>query len=84
MPRMQVYLPDNLYREVKDRGLPASELLQRAIAAEVRRQELEANADAYLSQLVAEVGEPTDSDIAEAELALGGALSGRRIDTPGR
>lgn len=24
MPRMQVYVPDDLYRAVKDRGLPAS------------------------------------------------------------
>ncbi len=45
MPRMQVYLPDELYREVKERGLAASELLQRAIAVEVRRLELEARAD---------------------------------------
>ena len=34
---MQVYLPDELYRLVKKRRLPASELLQSAVRAEVRR-----------------------------------------------
>lgn len=67
MPRMQVYLPDALYREVKERGLPASELLQQAVAAEVRRQELGARADEYVADLIAEVGEPSDADIARAD-----------------
>ena len=64
---MQVYLPDSLYREVKARGLPASELLQKAVIAEVRRQELEARADEYLDELIAEVGEPSESEIAHAD-----------------
>ncbi len=67
MPRMQVYLPDALYRQVKERGLPASELLQEAVAAEVRRQELEASADEYVADLVAEVGEPSEADLARAD-----------------
>lgn len=70
MPRMQVYLPDELYREVKERGLAASELLQRAIAVEVRRLELEARADEYLAELAAEVGEPSDTDLLRAEALL--------------
>ena len=32
---MQVYLPDDLYELVKARGLPASELLQKAVRAEL-------------------------------------------------
>ncbi|MBO0692634.1 MAG: hypothetical protein J2P58_07035 [Acidimicrobiaceae bacterium] len=28
MPRLEVYLPDDLYKAVKERGLPASELLR--------------------------------------------------------
>ena len=40
MARMQVYLPDDLYKQVKARGLPASELLQKAVRAELRRLEL--------------------------------------------
>lgn len=68
---MQVYLPDELYREVKDRGLAASELLQSAIAAEVRRLELEARADEYLANLITEVGEPSEAQLARAEALIG-------------
>jgi post-segregation antitoxin (ccd killing protein) len=67
MPRMQVYLPDALYQQVKERRLPASELLQEAVRAELRRQELEEQADAYLADLVAEVGEPSAAEVARAE-----------------
>lgn len=67
MPRMQVYLPDALYREVKERGLPASELLQGAVVAELRRQELEARADEYVAELIAEVGEPSEAALARAD-----------------
>jgi post-segregation antitoxin (ccd killing protein) len=67
MPRMQVYLPEALYREIKARGLPASELLQEAVAAEIRRQELESRADAYVAELIAELGEPSEADIARAD-----------------
>jgi post-segregation antitoxin (ccd killing protein) len=66
MPRMQVYLPDELYRAVKERALPASELLQEAIAAEVRRQQLNEEAARYLDELVAEVGEPSSKERARA------------------
>lgn len=62
MPRMQLYLPDDLYALVKARGLPASELLQSAVRAEVRRLELlEAHA-AYVDELAAEVGPPTAAE----------------------
>lgn len=67
MPRMQVYLPEPLYRAVKERGLPASELLQEAVAAEIRRQELEARADAYIGELITEVGEPSETEHARAD-----------------
>lgn len=67
MARMQVYLPDALYRQVKERGLPASQLLQEAVVAELRRQELEARADEYVAELIAEVGEPAEADIARAD-----------------
>lgn len=67
MPRMQVYLPEDLYRAVKDKGLPASELLQRAVRAELRRAELLEETDRYLEELVAKVGEPTAAAMARAE-----------------
>ena len=67
MPRLQVYLPDELYRAVKERKLPASELLQGAVRAELRRQELLEETDRYLSELVVEVGEPSPAAVARAE-----------------
>jgi hypothetical protein len=67
MPRMQVYLPEDLYRAVKDRGLPASELLQRAVQAELRRQGLLEDTDRYLQDLVSEVGVPNPDAMAKAD-----------------
>jgi post-segregation antitoxin (ccd killing protein) len=64
---MQVYLPDDLYDQLKARGLPASELLQQAVRAELRRQALIDETDAYLGELIDEVGEPTANEIARAE-----------------
>ncbi len=48
MPRLQVYLPDDLHAELKRRQLPASELLQAAVRAEMQRLDLLAATDAYL------------------------------------
>ena len=56
---MQVYLPEELYKLVKKARLPASELLQGAVRAELRRRELLREADGYVSQLAAEVGQPS-------------------------
>ncbi len=67
MPRMQVYLPDDLYEQLKAKGLPASALLQQAVRAELRRQALLAETDIYLDELLAEVGEPTADEVAQAE-----------------
>lgn len=66
MPRMQVYLPDALYKHVKKRGLHASELLQNAVRAEVKRQELLAQTDRYLKDVVAKVGMPSAADRVKA------------------
>jgi len=64
---MQVYLPEDLYRAVKELGLPASELLQGAVRTEARRRRLLEATDEYLSELIAEVGEPTPEEVAEAD-----------------
>src|SRR5262249_10035277 len=77
MPRMQGYLPDDLYEQVKSRRLPASELLQEAVRAEVRRQDLLAETDAYLAELTAEVGEPSSEERSSAE-AIARRLASRR------
>lgn len=75
MPRLQVYLPDDLYEELKARGLPASELLQEAVRAELRRLELAGEADRYIARLTEQVGSPTAEQQARAD-----AIS-RRIRT---
>jgi hypothetical protein len=64
---MQVYLPDDLYEKVKERSLPVSALLQEAVRAELHRQQLLERMDTYLSELVADVGEPSVRDLARAE-----------------
>lgn len=67
MPRLQVYLSQELYERVKSDRLPASELLQEAIRRELSRRALEAETDRYLTELVAEVGEPTPEQVAHGE-----------------
>jgi post-segregation antitoxin (ccd killing protein) len=59
---MQVYLPDELYDLIKARGLPASELLQKAVRAEVRRLDLLAETDKYVAELIKEVGPPSTKE----------------------
>jgi hypothetical protein len=67
---MQLYLPDDLYELVKSRGLPASELLQKAVRAELRRQDLLAENAQYLKDLEAEVGVPTSAERARAKAVV--------------
>ncbi len=62
---MQVYLPDELYDAVKERGLSPSELLQDAVRAELRHQALLEETDRYLAELIDDVGEPTVVALAE-------------------
>jgi hypothetical protein len=51
---MQVYLPETLYQRVKSRSL--------------RRQDLLAETDRYLADLLAEVGAPTPAPHARASV----------------
>ena len=81
MPRMQVYLPAELYEAVKERKLPASELLQEAVEAELRRQRLNEQADAYLAELVAEVGAPSPRERARAN-AIARRIRDRAVVRP--
>lgn len=64
---MQVYLPEDLYRVVKDLGLAASQLLQEAVRVELRRQQLLEATDEYLTDLLDEVGEPDSEETARAQ-----------------
>ncbi len=79
MPRVQVYLPDDLHAEPKRCDLPPSELLQVALRAELERREaLHANAT-YPDELEAEVGEPTDGNRERAD-AIVRRIRSRRLD----
>jgi post-segregation antitoxin (ccd killing protein) len=74
---MQVYLPDDLYRAVKDRKLPASELLQAAVRKELDRQRILDETDRYLAELREELGEPTEEERAWAEAVVDDLLRRR-------
>jgi post-segregation antitoxin (ccd killing protein) len=63
---MQVYLPDDLYQLVKTRSLPASELLQKAVRAELHRLDLLAETDRYVADLIDEVGATTEAQRTQA------------------
>lgn len=63
MPRVQVYLTEELKAQLTELGVSPSELLQQAIRDEGRRQALAAATDTYLSELAAEVGAPSDEDV---------------------
>jgi post-segregation antitoxin (ccd killing protein) len=76
VPRLQVYLPDDLHAEVKARGLPASELLQAAVRAEIRRLDQLAALDAHVAGLAEEV-RPTPAQRERAEV-VARRLSRRR------
>lgn len=67
MPRLQVYLPDDLYNELKRRGLPASELLQEAVRAELERRVALEAMDEYLAELSDEVGESAHDEESRAD-----------------
>jgi hypothetical protein len=62
MPRLQVYLPDDLYRYVKRNGMSPSELLQQAVRAQIDRQEKIATLDRDLAKLRSAVGKPSTAD----------------------
>ncbi len=71
MPRMQVYLPDDLFRQVKRHRLSPSELLQAAVRAEVERLRKLDELERYLDELSGEVGEASASDKAWASAIAG-------------
>jgi len=64
---MQVYLPDDMYRRVKEQKLPVSELLQETLRGELERLEKIAGARRYVDELIAEFGEPSPDEVADAK-----------------
>jgi len=67
------------YDELKKRGLPASELLQIALGAELERQDALDETARYLGELVAEVGEPSTRQQSQAD-AIARRIRGRSLD----
>jgi len=79
MPRMQIYLPNELYEAVKKGGLPASELLQEAVRTELRRRELVATSEQYTAELSKRIGRPTSRQQTKAA-ALARRIAARRAE----
>jgi post-segregation antitoxin (ccd killing protein) len=67
MPRIQVYVPSEMYAELKARDLPASQIFQSAVSAELERLRALDAVDEYLAELDAELGEPSAEDEAWAK-----------------
>lgn len=67
MPRLQTYLPDDLFEAVKRYELPASRLLQEAVRAELRRREAIEVANRYATALIDHFGEPSAEEYQWAE-----------------
>lgn len=78
MPRLQVYLPEHLYEELKRRDLPASELLQVALRAEIERADALDETELYLAELTDDVGEPSDRQVSRAD-AIARRVRNRRL-----
>ncbi len=81
MARVNITMPDELYRQAKSAGLNISQLAQGAVTAELTRLAKIAELDAYLAQLDAELGPTTESERSEASAWADGVLGpgqGRR------
>lgn len=66
MARVNITVPDDLYRNARGAGLNISRLAQRAVAAELSRLAKVAELDAYLAELEAELGPTPEAERTEA------------------
>lgn len=79
MPRIQIYLPDDLYDAVKSKGLPISEISQEAVRSQLRREQLRAESQAYLDDLAARLGgPPSEKELAAADRWIDKPITPRR------
>jgi ATP-dependent Lon protease len=67
MPRVSIWLPEDLHRAAKELELPVSELAQGAVRAEMERHRKAALLEEYLRELDAELGPATEEQNAEAD-----------------
>ncbi len=61
--RLQVYLLDELHRQLKEHGSPPRSSCSVRFVTSFTGRELEAATDAYLAELIEEVGEPSAADV---------------------
>ncbi len=66
MARVNITVPDDLYRQAREAGLNISQLAQRALTAELGRLGKIAELDAYLAELEAELGPTSEAERSEA------------------
>lgn len=82
MTRVNITVPDDLYRQARGAGLNISHLAQRAVAAELSRLAKIADLDAYLAELETELGPITEAERAEAARWADGLLAPGRDRRP--
>lgn len=78
MARVNITMPDELYRRARQAGLNVSQLTQAAVAAELQRQAKIAEMDAYLAELESKLGPTSDDERAEARAWADKALGSPR------
>jgi post-segregation antitoxin (ccd killing protein) len=66
MARVNITMPDELLEQARASGLNVSRLAASAVAAELDRLAKIAELDAYLTELSAESGPPSEQEMAEA------------------
>ncbi|MHB8293869.1 MAG: type II toxin-antitoxin system CcdA family antitoxin [Acidimicrobiales bacterium] len=74
MARVNITMPEDLYRQARTAGLNVSQLAQRAVADELQRRAKIAELDAYLTEVEAELGPTSEDERAEARAWADGAL----------
>jgi hypothetical protein len=67
MPRVSIWLPEEIHRAAKELQLPISELAQKAVSAEINRRKKLDLLEAYLAELDEEFGPETPEETAEAD-----------------
>jgi len=74
MARVNISMPEDVYRHARLAGLNISQLAQRAVRGELDRLDRIAGLDAYLAELEAELGPVGDAERAEARIWADRAL----------
>ncbi len=67
MPRVNIWLPEQLHAEAKAMELSLSELTQQAVIRELDRRRRIKALDIYLKELDRELGPPSQKDTKEAD-----------------